>query len=102
MSTARLTWTWPTSRVLGEALPEAQIEHLEISVSADGGENFSGLAQVPPPDTEHVVADLAPGTYIFRAVVVDTEARRSDTAEVTTDQILSAPEAVADLSVTIE
>jgi len=102
MSNARLAWTWPTQRVLGEALPEAQIEHLEISMSADGGANFSGLAQVPPPDVEHLVADLAPGTYIFRAVVVDKEGRRSDIAEVTSEPILSDPNPVADFTVTIE
>ena len=106
MSNARLAWTWPTNRVLGEALPLAQILHNEISMSADGGANFSGLAQVEPiagePTAEHLVADLAPGTYIFRSVIVDTEDRRSDTAEVTSEPILSAPEAVADFSVTIE
>ena len=54
MSNARIAWTWPTNRVEGEALPESQIEHCEISMSADGGANFSGVAQVPPPATEHV------------------------------------------------
>jgi len=102
MSNARLAWTWPTQRVLGEALPESQIQHLEISMSADLGQNYSGLAQVSPPDTEHVVADLAPGTYMFQAVVVDTEGRRSDIAETTSDPILSNPEAVPDFTVTIE
>jgi hypothetical protein len=102
MSNARLNWTWPTKRVLGEALPEAQIQHLEISMSADGGQNFSGLAQVAPPATEHLVADLAPGTYMFQAVVVDTEGRRSATAEVTSDPILSEPEAVSTFTVVIE
>ncbi len=104
MSNARLTWTWPTNRVLGEALPVAQIQHNEISMSADGGANFSGLAQVVPtgPTDEHLVADLAPGTYIFRSVVVDTEDRNSSTEEVTSEPILSDPNPVADFTVTIE
>lgn len=106
MSTAKLTWTWPTNRVLGEALPLAQIKHLEISMSADGGDNFSGLAQVPPvagePTGEHSVADLQPGTYMFRGVVVDTEDRNSSVEEITSETILSDPNPIADFSVTIE
>ena len=106
MSNARLAWTWPTNRVLGEALPLAQIQHNELSMSADGGANFSGLAQVEPvagePTAEHLVADLAPGTYMFRSVIVDTEARRSGTEEITSEPILSDPNPVADFTVTIE
>ena len=102
MSTATLRWTWPTNRVLGEALPLAQIQHLEISMSADAGDNFSGLAQVPPPATDLLVNDLAPGTYIFRAVVVDTEGRNSSVEEITSETILSAPNPIADFSVKIE
>lgn len=106
MSNARLTWTWPTNRVLGEPLPLAQIQYLEISMSADAGSNFSGLAQVEPidgePTAEHVVTDLAPGTYMFRGVVVDTEARTSSVEEITSEPILSDPNPVADFTVTIE
>lgn len=105
MSNARLAWTWPTNRVLGEALPLAQIQHLEIRMSADGGENFSGLAQVEPagePTAEHLIADIAPGTYIFRGVIVDTEGRLSDTEEITSDPVLSNPNPIADFTVTIE
>jgi hypothetical protein len=71
-------------------------------MSADGGENFSGLVQASPPDIEHFIADIAPGTYIFRGVVVDTEGRHSDVTEVTSEPVLSAPEALADFTVTIE
>lgn len=105
MANARLTWTWPTQRELGEVLDQSDILHLEINMSADGGANFSGLAQVPPvageSTVEHVVSDLNPGTYIFRAVVVDTDNRRSGVAEAG-DSILSPPEALADFTVTIE
>lgn len=103
MSTARISWTWPTNRVLGEALPLAQIQHGELSMSADGGENFSGVAQVAPtgPTDEHVITDLAPGTYIFRVVVVDTENRRSVPID-ETGGVLSEPNGVSDLSITIE
>jgi hypothetical protein len=101
MSNARLAWVLPTDRVQGEALPEAQIDFVEISMSADGGANYSGLAQVPPPTLEHLVSDLNPGTYMFRGVVVDKDGRRSDDADVTAS-ILSAPSALPDFTVTIE
>jgi hypothetical protein len=75
-------------------------------MSADGGANFSGLAQVPPvagePTAEHLVADLAPGTYIFQGVIFDTEDRESSMAEITSEPILSAPEGLTDFTVTIE
>jgi hypothetical protein len=103
MSNMRITWTFPTNRVLGEALPLAQIKHAEISMSADGGENFSGVAQVAPegPTGEHLIADIAPGTYIVRVVVVDTEDRRSAAVDAT-GGVLSDPSPVSDLVVTIE
>ena len=56
MANARLTWVLPTNRIQGEALPEAQIAFVEIQMSADGGANYSGLAQVPPPELEFLVA----------------------------------------------
>lgn len=101
MSNARLNWKLPTTRVQGEALPEAQIAFVELQMSADGGTNFSGLIQASPSVLEHLVTDLDPGDYIFRGIVEDTEGRRSDHVEAT-DSILSAPSALPEFTVTIE
>lgn len=109
MSNARLNWALPLSRVGGEPLPETEIEFVEISMSADGGNNFSGLVQAPPSVLEHVVADLAPGTYAFRAIVQDTDGRRSAENNIVADvgdgglpPVVSAPGAVPDFTVVIE
>ena len=101
MSNVRLTYTLPTQRVLGEALPEAQIAFVEIQMSADAGANFSGLAQVPPPALEYLVQDLDPGTYIFRGIVQDINGLRSVETDATAD-ILSAPAGLSAFTVTIE
>jgi hypothetical protein len=109
MSNARLNWTLPTTRVGGVALDVTDIEFVEILMSADGGNNFGGVVQAPPSVLEHVVADLASGTYIFKAIVQDTEGRRS--AEVTRaaevgdgglPPVVGPPTAVPSFTVTIE
>jgi len=101
MANARLTWVLPTNRIQGEALPEAQIAFVEIQMSADGGANYSGLAQVPPPELEFLVADLNPGTYLFRGIVEDIDGRRSDAVD-TSASILSVPSELPTFEVTIE
>jgi hypothetical protein len=109
MSNARLKWLLPTVRVGGEALPVAEIAFVEILMSADGGNNFSGLTQAIPTVLEHVVNDLAPGTYAFRAIVQDTDGRRSAENNIQADvgdgglpPVVSAPAAVPEFTVTIE
>ena len=101
MANVRLAWTLPTTRVQGEALPESEIAFVEIQMSADGGANYSGLAQVAPPILEFVAQDLNPGTYLFRGIVEDVDGRRSAAADATAD-ILSVPNALGTFTVTIE
>lgn len=102
MSNLRLRWTLPTERVLGEALPPAQIAFVEIQMSADGGANYSGLIQAPPDTLEHLITDANPGTYLFRGTVEDIEGRRSSDFDITSDPILSAPNPLGAFTVTIE
>lgn len=101
MAKATLNWTLPTQRVNGVALDPAEIDRTDIMMSADGGANFSPPAPVTPdvPQTFEV-DNLTAGEYVFRAIVVDTDGRTSDIAEVT-GSVLDAPAAIADLSVTI-
>lgn len=101
MSRATLNWTLPTEREDGVALDVSEIMGTEISMSADGGANFSPVVIVAPdvPQTFEV-DNLTAGNYEFKATVVDTAGRRSVDAMVT-GSILAPPAGIADLSVTI-
>jgi hypothetical protein len=103
MARATLNWTLPTTRVDGAALAQGDIDFTDISMSADGGANFSPPIQVPADAAQtFVVDDLVGGTYIFRAVVQDTQGRRSANADQTADVTIADPSAIADLTVTVE
>lgn len=102
MARATLNWTLPTERVDGTALDPSEIDRTDIMMSADGGANFSSPAPVLPTEPQTFVVDnLTVGSYVFRAIVIDTDGRASDMAEVT-GSVLAAPAAITDLSVTIE
>jgi len=102
MARATLNWTLPTTRVDGVTLDPSEIDRTDIVMSADGGANFSPPASVLPTEPQaFVVENLTAGSYLFRAIVVDTAGRVSDHAEAT-GSVLDAPSAIADLTVTIE
>jgi hypothetical protein len=71
MKTVKLSWALPTTRVQGESLVPAELSHTEILLSADGGANFSVLANVPAPIVDLIQPNLEPGSYVFRLVAVD-------------------------------
>jgi len=102
MGRATLNWTLPTTREDGVALDVSEIMGTEISMSADGGANYSPVVVVASdvPQT-FVVDNLTAGTYAFKATVVDTADRRSVDA-VVTGTLLAAPAGIDDLSVTID
>lgn len=103
MARATLNWTLPTTRVDGGPLPPDQIKHTEISMSADGGDSFAPPIEVPPDAAQTFTVDnLVGGSYIFKAVVVDKQDRRSADAEAIGQVDIAAPSAIADLTVTIE
>lgn len=78
MKNMRVTWDLPTARTGGGALAVADILHVELSLSADGGDNFSSLGEVVSADPqEFSAADLDLGGYIVRLVVVLIDELRS-------------------------
>ncbi len=77
MKNATVSWDLPTTRESGLPLDPADIQGVEVSLSADGGTTFSVLNTVAPPDTELLVPDLEIGDWVFRLAVVDTNGRRS-------------------------
>lgn len=103
MARATLTWTLPTTRIDGATLNPEDIKHTEISMSADGGENFSPPVEVPSDGVQTFSVDgLVGGSYLFKAVVVDMQLRRSADADTAGAIELTAPSAISDLSVVIE
>ena len=78
MKTATITWSLPTTRESGLLLNVADIASVGLSLSADGGLNFSPLGEVLSTAVqEFVVADLAIGDWQVQLVVLDTSGRTS-------------------------
>lgn len=103
MATATVSWTLPTTREDGAALPIEEIKHTLFSMSADLGLNFSPEVQILPTDPQvFSIGNLSGGTYLFRTAVVDTDDRRSLDADATGDVAIAAPSAIADMTVVIE
>lgn len=104
MSNVRVTWTLPTKRVNGKALPVSDIAQTIVSLSADGGTNFGELTRIAAPGHSFLQTELEPGTYVFRVVVLDKSSLISDPSNpgsVTIAQT-SPPAAVTDLTVVVE
>ena len=102
MSRAIAEWSQPTQREGGVAFDAAtELASSEIRVSADGGDTWSPPAPVPPDQTEFIVDNIAPGSYLFELVHIDTEGRKSHPVFAATE-LLGAPLAAGDFSVRIE
>lgn len=107
MSNVRVTWTLPTKRVNGKALPASEIAQSIVSLSADGGAHFGELTRIDAPGHSFLQTELEPGTYVFRVVVVDKSqpdplfSLPSNPGSVTIAQT-SPPAAVTDLTVVVE
>lgn len=99
---ARLNWVLPTTRESGEPLDPNDIVGVETFMSADMGNNYVSLGLHPPDVLEQVVADLGIGTYLFRAVVTDTQDRLSVPAEAQGVVPDETPPSAPELTVTME
>lgn len=101
MATATATWSEPTQREDGEPFdPATELRESELLMSADGGTTWTDPATVPQGTTSFRVENLAPGTYTFRHVFIDTDGRRSGEAT-DTGKVTAPPAAAADFTVTI-
>lgn len=73
MKTLNASWELPVPNEFGAALA-----HVEPALSADGGDNWAVAPTVPVSEAQvFVAADLPPGDWGLRLVVVDAEGRRS-------------------------
>ena len=76
MYNATFTWDLPTVRGSGNPLDPADILHTSVSLSADGGANFTLLGNIPPSAVQEVtVESIENGNWIVRFEVTDTNNR---------------------------
>lgn len=73
-----LVWALPTTRESGKPLAVADIRHVAVDVSADGGASWSPLGAFTPDVLSTEITDLDFGTWSFRGVVEDTRGRVSN------------------------
>ena len=72
-----LRWVLPSTRVSGKPLLPADIKHVEIGVSANGGTSYTRVGLFPPTVLSTNITDLDFGTWKFQGVVVDKLDRAS-------------------------
>lgn len=94
---ANLSWTHPTQRVDGTALPLSAIKETQIDWGAcAAGNTFpatpAGTKAVPAPATTTTVTGLAYGTWCFRARTADTNNLVSDNAGTVWKQYVAPPQ----------
>lgn len=96
------TWSLPTQREEGEPFDAAtELKNSEIKMSADGGTTWTPEALLSPSETQFIVDNIAPGTYLLELVFIDTDNRRSGAASGSAKE-LGPPMAASDFMVTIE
>lgn len=78
-----LTWSAPTQRVDGTALPASEIAAYEVEWGTSTAGPFPNTFQVPGTATSYTVADRAlDGRRCYRMMTVDTLAQVSDPSNV--------------------
>ncbi len=82
MRNVNIAWELPTTRESGFPLDPADIQHVEVSLSADLGANFILIDSLAPPTLNLLFPDLEIGDWIWRLAVVDTANKRSADVDV--------------------
>jgi hypothetical protein len=104
MARIHISYTLPTTREDGKPLDVSEISHVVVEMSADNGEHFGVIDQIPAPDNEVVINDIEPGTYIFRFMVVDLQDPPAESTRVEAIAVVrrAPPSPVSDVVVTVE
>lgn len=96
-----INWVLPTTRKLGGPLPESEIQHVVIEMSADAGASYSLIGDFPPAELSVPVNDLPfSDQYVVRGTVVDTDLQPGNS--VTQSFVVSDTSPPGDLVITIE
>jgi len=100
-TTVTATWDLPTTRTSGNALDPADIAGVDVSLSADGGVNFTLTDTVLPAAAQTVVyPDLVDGDYAIRLVVRLVDGVQSAGVDTPFQLDTSAPNEVANIQIT--
>lgn len=96
----RISWTHPTTREGGAALPISQIKHTLVSWGPQGGPYIEGSVTVASPAAAiNVPRPVTPGTRCYVARTVDTENRMSVESAAACKTILAPPNSPIDVTV---
>ena len=96
-----LSWALPTTRESGKPLAVADIAHVAIELSANGGADWAPIGTFGAEVTSIPVTDLDFGIWTFRGTVVDTKGRSSAPLEtVFVVEDTTAPGALVSLTAT--
>lgn len=100
-TTVNVSWELPTTRTSGNPLDPALIAAVDVSLSADGGLNFTPTDTVLPTATQTVTyPDLVDGDYAVRLVVRLTTGQVSAGVDTPFQLDTSAPADVANVQIT--
>lgn len=97
MANVRLNWTLPTPSVRQRAVARTVID-ARVSPSLP----FSTINTVDAPTSTLLVQDIAPGSWEFRATVVDVGNVPSDPVVASLDLAFDAPSPVVNFTATVE
>lgn len=77
MSNVLVKWQLPTTRESGRPINPADIAHVDLQMSADGGDQYVSVGTFGPDVLETTVTELEPGAWWFRGIVVDKAGKAS-------------------------
>ena len=102
MANVRLSYTLPSARTDGKALPISEIRHVSVFLSADNGANFAKVADVPPSQNEYIQTDLEAGLWVFRLIVEDILGQKSSAVDKSVSIIPAVPNPVSNVQSFVE
>ncbi len=91
---ATVSWTNPTTRTDGTALPSSQIGSTRVEWGTCSGSAFGsalGNQSATGTATSTIINNLAPGTYCFRAATVDAAGLQSGWSNIASKVVPVAP-----------
>jgi len=99
MKSVTITWSEPTTRTDGTALPASEIAQVEVFQVS--GTTLTSLAKVAPNASQTINRALPDGAYTFRLVVTDIYGKTSAPVDVTATLNSAAPGVVTNVQIVV-